>query len=321
MEGKMGTINNLSKDKYLSVSTDSIGTLPGAQQVLFKVERQVELDDVEMGVLESGIPYLTGRGLERMCGLGRGPFVRLTNNWQDEKTKPRGLQILELLHQNNYFEDELYLKAEYKGREINAFTEPVCLALLEYYAFVVDEPRPQAVQAFRNLARLKFRDFVYQATGYSPNQKALDSWKYFHDRIDLTVSAVPDGYFGVFNEAASLIVPLIRSGVIISDKVIPDISVGLAWSKHWNNMNFAASHGERINYQHNYPEYYPQSQSNPQAPYAYPLSCIGEFRKWLKDTYITTKLPTYLIGQTKRGLLEPKTANNVIEALAPKQIK
>ncbi len=316
----MGTTNNSNNDNYLPVNTTSAGTLPGAQQVLFKVERQIELDEVEMGVLESGIPYLTGRGLERMCGLGRGPFVRLTNNWQDEKTKPRGLQILHLLHQNNYFEDELYLKADYKGREINAFTEPVCLALLEYYAFVVDEPRPQAIQAFRNLARLKFRDFVYQATGYSPHQRGLDSWKYFHDRIDLTATAVPDGYFGVFNEAAALIVPLIRSGVIISDKVIPDISVGKAWSQYWKDMKFADTHGERVNYQHNYPDYYPQAQSNPQAPYAYPISCIGEFRTWLRDTYITSKLPNYLIGQTRRGTLEINIANNVIEALVPKQI-
>lgn len=42
------------------------------QQELFHVERQIEIDGVEMGVLENGIPYLTGRGLERMCGVGHG---------------------------------------------------------------------------------------------------------------------------------------------------------------------------------------------------------------------------------------------------------
>lgn len=318
----MSTSKKDSNNNYLTINLSDMGTSKiGDQQHLFRVDRQIEIDDVEMGVLESGVPYLTGRGLERMCGLGRGPFVRLTNNWDEEKLKPRGIQIKEILEQNGYFEDELYLKAEYKGREINAFTEPVCLAILEYYAFVVDEPRPQAIQAFRNLARLKFRDFVYQATGYSPDQKTLDSWKYFHDRIDLTVSAVPDGYFGVFNEAASLIVPMIRNGVIVSDKVIPDISVGIAWSKHWKDCNLESLHGERINYQHNYPEYYPQSQSNPQAPFAYPLSCIGEFRKWLKDQYITTQLPKYLFNQAKKGSIQAPLANKVIEALSPKQIK
>ncbi|EHU2215502.1 hypothetical protein RFH95_11485 [Acinetobacter nosocomialis] len=318
----MGTSKKTSDNNYLSVNTSNSGTNKiGDQQHLFRVDCQIEIDDVEMGVLESGVPYLTGRGLERMCGLGRGPFVRLTNNWSEEKLKPRGIQINEILEQNGYFEDELYLKAEYKGREINAFTEPVCLAMLEYYAFVVEDPRPQAIQAFRNLARLKFRDFVYQATGYSPNQKQLDSWKFFHDRVDLTISAVPDGYFGVFNEAASLIVPMIRSGIIVSDKVIPDISVGMAWSKHWKECDLEKLHGKRINYQHNYPEYYPQAQSNPQAPYAYPLSCIGEFRRWLKDQYINTQLPKYLLGQAKKGSIQAPLANQVLEALSPKQLK
>lgn len=316
----MGTKDKTIDNNNLVLNNNSSGT-KGEQQSLFHVERQVEIEDVEMGVLDSGVPYLTGRGLERMCGLGHGPFSRLTSNWHEEKNKPRGILIQNLLQENNYFEEDLFLKAEFNGRVIHVFTEPVCLAFLEYYAFVTNEPRPQAIKAFRTLAKLKFRDFVYQATGYSPDQKALDSWKFFHDRVDLTSSAVPDGYFGVFNEAAALIVPMIKSGVIVSDKVVPDISIGKAWSAYWKEMNLVNTHGERINYQHNYPDYYPQAQSNPQAPYAYPISCIGEFRKWLRDTYITTKLPNYLLGQTKRGQLNQPVANKVLEALIPKQIK
>ena len=62
------------------------------QMPLFHIEKQVEIDSIEMGVLDSGVPYLTGRGLERMCGVGHGPFHRLTTNWQEEKNKPRGIK-------------------------------------------------------------------------------------------------------------------------------------------------------------------------------------------------------------------------------------
>ena len=44
---------------------------PPIQMKLFNVEKQVEHDGVEMGVLENGIPYLTESGLARMCGIDR----------------------------------------------------------------------------------------------------------------------------------------------------------------------------------------------------------------------------------------------------------
>lgn len=316
----MGANENSNKNNVSTSDGLVLGATNSDQQILFHVERQTEVQDVEMGVLDSGIPYLTGRGLERLCGVGHGPFGRLTTNWQEEKFKPRGRAITELLQQSGYFEDELYLKAEFNGRIIHAFTEPVCLALLEYYAFVSDEPREQAIRAFRNLAKLKFRDFVYDALGYRPENKILDSWRHFHDRIDMTFEAVPSGHFSVFKEIASMIVPMIRSGLIISDKVIPDISVGRAWSDYWKNSSLEAEYGQRIRYEHNYPPYYPQAKSNPQPAYAYPDSCLGIFRAWLRENYIITKFPKYLLGQTKQGKLAANVANQVIETFVPKTI-
>ncbi|MES2586972.1 MAG: hypothetical protein V4536_08645 [Pseudomonadota bacterium] len=308
------------KNNNLTSSNVVLGATP-IQSVLFHVEKQVTVEDIEMGVLESGIPYLTGRGLERMCGVAHGPFHRLTSNWDEEKLKPRGKAIQQLLDSSGYTENSLYIRAELGGREITAFTEPVCLALLEYFAFISDEPREEAIRAFRTLAKLKFREFVYEAVGYSPEQKALDSWKHFHDRIDMTMDATPNGFFGVFHEIAIMIVPMIRAGIIISDRVVPDISVGKAWSAFWNENNLSEVHGERAHYEHEYPEYYPQSKSNPQPSFAYPDSALGTFRSWLKRRYITTKLPTYLLGQTKKGSIPLVTANTVLEAFGGSQLE
>jgi hypothetical protein len=266
-----------------------------------------------MGVLESGVPYLTGHGLERMCGITHGTLRELTSNWSEEKLKPHGKAILKLLEEYNYTEDSLCIRAEQNGVEITAFTEPVCLAIVEYFAFVSDIPKVQAINAFRTLARTKFREFVYVAVGYAPNQKILDSWKHFHDRVDMTLDAAPDGYFGVFREIAFMVVPMIRAGIMISDKVVPDISVGKAWSAFWDEKKLADEYGERIKYPHEYPPYYPQSKSNPQPSYAYPDSALGVFRAWLREHYITTKFPNYLLGQTKKGM-PIGIANQAIEA-------
>lgn len=296
-----------------------LGAAP-AQGELFHVEKQIEYQGIEMGVLENGIPYLSESGLARMCGIHRRPLNTLAVNWSEEKHKPRGRQIAELLEQAGYNESTLFLRSENNGTPVNAYTEPVCLALLEYYAFVAEDTREEAVNAFRTLAKTSFRAFIFGAVGYSPDQKMLDSWKHFHDRLDMTLDSVPVGYFSIFREIASMIVPMIRAGILISDKVVPDISAGKAWSEFWGEHKLVETYGERIRYPHDYPLYYPQAKSNPQPCYAYPDAALGVFRAWLRQQYITNKFPKYLIGQTKTGKLPAQIATKAIEAFTPKQL-
>lgn len=307
-------INNLSE------KGTSLGP-PPFQTELFHVEKQIEIDGVEMGVLENGIPYLTESGLARMCGIDRKVLNRLAINWTEEKLKGRGSAINTMLEEADYLEPGLYLKSELNGSEINAYTEPVCMAVLEYYAFVTKEPRPEAIKAFRRLARETFRTLIYTAVGYSPEQKMLDSWRHFHDRMDMTVSSVPFGYFSVFKEIAVMIVPMIRAGIIISDRVVPDISVGKAWSEYWTVSGFEVEHGNRCKYNHEYPLYYPQAKSNPQPSFAYPDSALGVFRAWLIQHYLSSKFPTYLLGQTKKGTVTVAIANKAIDVFAGKRLE
>jgi len=287
---------------------------------MFHVEKQAEIDGIEMGVLENGVPYLSESGLARMCGIDRKVLNRLAINWPAEKLKERGSQINEMLVQASYVEDSLFLKSEHNGSEVNAYTEPVCMAVLEYYAFISKEPRQEAINAFRRLARETFRLLVYTAVGYSPEQRMLDSWRHFHDRVDMTASAVPFGYFSVFREIAVMIVPMIRAGIIISDRVVPDISVGKAWSEYWKSNDLEAQYGQRQRYDHEYPLYYPQAKSNPQPSFAYPDSALGAFRAWLTKNYIVSKFPTYLLGQTKKGTIPSALATKAITALSPKAL-
>lgn len=310
--GKLIKNSILAKNMAVSV--------PPVQASLFHIEKQVERDGVEMGVLENGVPYLTESGLARMCGVDRKVLNRLAINWEEEKNKERGLAINQLLEKSGYLESDLYLKSELGGSLVNAYTEPVCLALLEYYAFVAKDRRDEAINAFRTLARTTFRTFIYQATGYLPSQKMLDGWRHFHDRVDMTLDAVPVGYFSVFREIASMIVPMIRSGIMVSDKVVPDISVGKCWSSHWEKNELNAKHGERIKYEHAYPLYYPQSKSNPQPAYAYPDSALGEFRSWLRQNYIVNKFPNYLIGQSDKGKIPAPVVEKAIKAFAHLQL-
>ena len=301
--------NNVLDQKY----TDLVP--PPKQAELFKVEKQAEVDGVEMGVLENGVPYLTESGLSRMCGINRKGLNNLATDWRQERQRPRGKKITELLRQSGYTENSLFIQIENKGTQIKAYSEPVCLALLEYYAFVVDDPREQAIRAFRTLARKSFRSFIYDAVGYHPDQTKLDSWRHFHDRVDMTMDSVPLGYFSVFREISSMIVPMIRSNIIISDKVVPDISVGITWSKFWKDRGLE-KYGDRVQYDHEYPLYYPQAKSNPQPAFAYPDEILGIFRAWLRREYITSRLPAYLTRQAGKGAVSANVATKVIESFS-----
>ena len=74
MVSSPGSISN--KNKGLTVNHSDLGP-PPLQVELFHVEKQIEIDGVEMGVLENGIPYLTESGLARMCGIDRKVLNRL----------------------------------------------------------------------------------------------------------------------------------------------------------------------------------------------------------------------------------------------------
>ncbi|MET3433553.1 hypothetical protein ABIC71_003055 [Herbaspirillum seropedicae] len=299
----------------------SAGLVPAQKQIeLFHVEKQIEIDGIEMGVLENGIPYLTESGLARMCGVDRKVLNRLAANWSDEQSKPRGKVITQLLEQSNYSEESLFLRSEHNGSPINAYTEPVCLAMLEYYAFMAEETREQAVNAFRALARTTFRTFIYGAVGYNPEQQMLDRWKHFHDRVDINLDSVPDGYYSIFKEIAGMIVTLIRAEVAISDKVIPDLSVGKTWSSYWKDNDLTDRFGERVKYEHNYPEYYAQALSNPQEAWAYPDSSLPMFRSWFKSEYIANKFPSYMLRQTSQGKIGSNVARQALEALTSNRL-
>lgn len=248
---------------------------------------EVENNGVPMGVLSDGTPFLHLRGLASLCGVDHANIQRLASNWAEEKEKPRGKRIQELLDTQGYQGAELHFRTVGKSGELVGFPDAVCMAVLEYYAFEAKQTSSQvAIQNYRLLARSSLRVFIYKGCGYNPESHLTTSWQQFHDRVSLTYNAVPHGYFGVFKEISDLIVRLGQSGMHIDHEFVPDISVGLAWAKHWSSMELSKRFGEREKYQHNFPDYFPQAASNPQEPWCYPDAALGEFRRWVRENYI-----------------------------------
>ncbi|KEI70779.1 hypothetical protein [Endozoicomonas elysicola] len=282
-------------------------------QLDLKVEKEVEINGVGMGVLSDGTPYLTGRGLARLCGVDNAPIVRLGSEWSESVQKPRVTKIKQILDNRGVSLHSPYL--EVNGSRF--WTGSVCLAVLEYYAFdALQNDNAIALQNYRTLAGRGFEEFVYAQVGYDPNQAVPEQWKQFHDRVSLTYDSVPAGYFSIFKEIADMVVTLGQAGLHIDHKFVPDISVGRTWSSHWTKNNLEQKFGERDKYEHNYPDYFPQAMSNPQVPWCYPESALGEFRRWFREVYIGDgKLSTYLSNQAKAKALPASFSQIALKAL------
>lgn len=270
-----------------------------------------EVDGVEMGVLDDGTPFLTNRGLARLCGVAPSAAITQAQNWVQGKRTGKLAQMLV----NAGYDGPIYETITISGKPAYAFPDHVCMVFLEYYAFESSPVSEQALVNYRLMARKSLRDFIYLATGYDPNNSVPPRLRQFHDR--LMTNVVPRGYFSVFREMSAMVIEAIQVGLEVDHQTIPDISVGKTWSTHWDKMGYEATFGKRIHYEHNYPEYFPQSASNPQPSWAYPLSSLGEFRKWLQDEYLIKKFPKYLQSKVKTGQLAARTAELMLSAMLP----
>jgi hypothetical protein len=264
------------------------------------IEIQKDINGIEMGVLENGIPYLTQRGLSGVTGVNRSVIQDITKEWEEHYQdtvlgKDRISFFKAYLFKNGYAEPKLHLESMKDGTVHYAYPDVVCMAFLEYYAFESKADSAVALENYRRFAAYGLRKFIYEALDYTPG----DQWKYHHDRVSLLKDSSPPGHFTVFQEITGLIVDLISAEVTVNHKTIPDISVGIAWGKAWADQNLEASFGPRIPYKHNYPSYYPQAASNPQSPNAYPDAALAYFRQWFKQVYLPTKFPAYILTKAK----------------------
>lgn len=282
-----------------------------------QVAAEREIDGVGMGVLSDGTPFLTLRGLSRMSGVDIAALVRITQDWVLTPLKPREAKIRELVKAQGADDSVAFYAVMRNGTINHIVPSAVCMAILEYYAFEARSGNAKAATSYRILARKGFQDFIYAQVGYNPTGESSIAWRQFHDRVALAYHTVPVGYFSIFKELADIFVMLIRKNVDLGPKFVPDISVGQIWSKYWVSESLDILYGERIKYEHNYPSYFPQSASNPQSPYCYPDDALPEFRKWVREIYLKDRMPSYLLGKVKDGMLSPAAATAALEAISP----
>lgn len=110
---------------------------------------------------------------------------------------------------------------------------------------------------------------------------------------------------------------MIAGGVELNEKTIVDISIGQHWAKHWDEADLVNNFGPREQFPHNYPESHPQSKSNPQIAWCYPIASLGYYRTWLTDTYVGDgKFKNYIGTKVKKGELAPSIGQLAISSVS-----
>lgn len=287
------------------------------------IEKDADFGDIGMGVLSDGTPYLNQRGLAALCGVQNAHIGTISNQWNDVGEKPRIAAIKSILSKAGYTAPTAHIEITHAGRTHYCYPAEVCLAILEYYGFDAGANcQPQARDNFRLLAGSKLRELIYSQVGYDPSGSNSHKFEKWHERIALNYQSAPKGFFHVFNEAHTVIYELICAGAKIDEHFVVDISIGQHWSKYWVGNDLATQYGDRCKYPHCYPDSHPQSNSNPQESWCYPLAALGAYREWLQDNYIGGgKFAAYLRGKVSKGMLPPSIAQLAISALTPKQIE
>jgi len=282
------------------------------------IEANTEINGIGMGVLSDGTPYLNQRGLAALCGVQNAHIGTISSQWNEAPEKPRVAAIKAILTKSGSVSVAPHIEVAYKGKTNFCYPADVCLAVLEYYAFDAGANcQPEARDNFRILAGSKLRELIYSQVGYDPSGAKSHKFAKWHERIELNFQSAPKGFFHVFNEAHTIIYELIVAGADIGEDFVVDISIGQHWSKYWVENDLKDEYGQRQKWPHRYPDSHPQSKSNPQESWCYPLAALGHYREWLQSVYIDGgKFENYLKGKVSRGQLPPSFAQLAISALS-----
>ncbi|MCJ2140272.1 Bro-N domain-containing protein [Methylobacterium sp. E-066] len=200
----------------------------------------------------------------------------------------------------------------------------ICINESGVYATVF-RSRAAGAQDFQRWVTSDVLPSIRKTGSYSAEPSAsLAHWKPFHDRISLTLTKVPEGYFCIFKEMADLTAQLITQGATVNDETVPDISLGIAWGKEWELKGHDHDLGPRTKYEHNYPGYFRQARSNPQWVWCYPEEALGAFRRWMRNVYLPNFYPQYLTRKEKKGdipAIVVQAALKAVEVSRPKPLR
>jgi hypothetical protein len=269
---------------------------------------------IEVGILQDGTPFLSGRGLAKACGISNSTLVGWGEFTPQLEDKYRAGKMAALLATYGYGGDRLFVRipdgTQFGGRaNVSAYPYQVCMAFLDYYAFEAN--KEAARHSLRLLSEKQLPQFIYDAIGLQPpkaiqppsdpvRESGCDRPPPPWENRPLR-DGIPVGYFTVAQLAAGEWGRSRPIGLTVESAIVSPLNLDRAWSRHWHVHKLWEQHGQRFQLPT------PETEYGPPLPtYIYPTSALDDFQQWFNWKYLPERFPSYLQRKMQqRGVAIP----------------
>lgn len=277
------------------------------------IVKAAEVNGIEMGVLSDGTAYFTVRGLARLCDVHHSQIVRLLQEYSPASNRPRDRVVTAALNAMGY---QGPMRIPVQG----AVAVPAlpASAILGYYAYYAGTPNPTAQHHHMALVAVGAQTFVTKALNVQapPPNPVVEQLL-----MRIGGSWPPPGTFSVLRESGHLLLRLVDHGVVVDHTTLPDVSIGQTWGRYWRDQRLEDQFGPRGEYDHFYPNGFPQAASNPQRAKCYPIGALVRHRVWLEEDYVQRHFPAYLTTKARQGAISAERREAILTALLPQLIE
>jgi hypothetical protein len=262
---------------------------------------------IEVGILQDGTPFLSGRGLARACGISNSTLVGWGETTPQLGESHRAGKMANLLATYSYEGDRFFFKipdgSKFEGKaNVSAYPYKVCMAFLDYYAFEAN--KEEARNSLRILSEKQLPQFILAAVNGAteataapikptPRPARVRESSPFETRP--LRDGIPIGYFTVAQLFSGELARSLQAALNLDSFTVSPSNIARAWNHYWDIQKLWEQHGERFLVPDRETDYFPQAKS-----YVYPLSALDEFKQWLNLEYIPDRFPSYLQRKIKQ---------------------
>lgn len=268
---------------------------------------EVSGSPIEVGILQDGTPFLSGRGLARACGISNSTLVGWGEITPQLGESHRAGKMANLLATYGYEGDRFFFKipdgTKFEGKaNVSAYPYKVCMAFLDYYAFEAN--KEAARNSLRILSEKQLPQFILAAVNGTmaasaqpiqpqPRPSRVRESSPFETRP--LRDGIPVGYFTISQLWSEEQVQSLQTALQLDAFPLTPAHIEKTWNHYWDIYKLWEQHGERFPLPHLEMNHPSRTQS-----YIYPLSALNEFKQWLNLEFIPDRFPSYLQRKMKQ---------------------
>lgn len=238
----------------------------------------------QSGMSQSGLAILAGVTQQALSQLERTLTSRAPSEWLEPFVGKKATLTI----------DDPKIDGKSVGN-LKVYKSSYCAAVLKHYSEIERQEKKESRPATYSLVRFAEKGidtWIQEITGWRQQQQPLQIYTdVYIKRIEhMRDHEIADDLWMIFREAAELLLLIEKDWQVpINEYDILDGSIGRRWSDYRKNHSWAGPVGT---YNHQY-----RDQRGLRPCNAYSYDELRYFNQWLREVYVPTHLPQYLVDK------------------------